>query len=113
MNCIKCGREIAESQVFCESCLQLMNQCPVKPDMVIQLPNRAGDPTKRPAPRKKARTPEEQISRLKRSNQLLALITAVLLLSTVLLAFLSFDFFKKLDVQRFLGQNYSTIETVK
>ena len=113
MNCIKCGRKIEESQVFCESCLKGMEQCPVKPDVVIQLPNRSEDPAKRPAPRKKTRTPEEQIARLKRSNRFLALIAAVLLLSTVLLAFLSIDFFKQLDVQRFLGQNYSTVETVK
>ncbi len=113
MNCMKCGREVEESQVFCPSCLQLMDQCPVKPDVVIQLPNRMEEPVKRPVPRKKARTPEEQIARLKRSNRCLALLAALLLVSTVLLALLSIDFFRQLDMQRFLGQNYSTIETVK
>ena len=112
MNCMKCGREIAESQVFCESCLQLMNQCPVKPDMVIQLPNRAEDPAKRPTPRKKARTPEEQLLRLKRRNRWLIFVVCLLLAATLVLARLSVDYFHQLDVQKFLGQNYSTVESI-
>ena len=113
MNCMKCGREIAESEVFCPKCLETMEKCPVKPDIVVQLPNRTDDAVRRPAPRKKVRTPEEQIQRLRKKNRHLALIVAVLLVACACLAYLSIDFFQQLDVQRFLGQNYSTVETTK
>ena len=113
MNCIKCGREISENEVFCPKCLELMEQCPVKPDIVVQLPVRQMDPVKRPVSRKKLRTPEEQILRLKRRNRFLAATVCLLLAACIFLTFLSIDYFRQLDVQRFLGQNYSTVETTK
>ena len=113
MNCMKCGREIAESEVFCSKCLESMEQCPVKPDVVVQLPNRMDDSARRGTSRKKVRTPEEQIQRLRRRVRLLSLLLAALLLACGFLTYLSIDFFQQLDVQRFLGQNYSTVETAK
>ena len=41
MTCMKCGVEIPENQVFCDSCLSVMNRYPVKPDAHIHLPKRA------------------------------------------------------------------------
>jgi hypothetical protein len=38
MNCIRCGREIEEPNVFCEECLQEMEKQPVNPGTPIQLP---------------------------------------------------------------------------
>ena len=35
MNCLKCGRDIAEDQLFCESCLEVMDQYPVKSGSVV------------------------------------------------------------------------------
>lgn len=113
MNCMKCGREILSSQAFCDGCLEHMAQNPVKSDIVVQLPNRPGGSAKRPTPRRKTRTPEEQIVRLKKSNRCLAVIVALLLLLSIFLALLSIDFFRQLDVQRFLGQNFATAETIK
>lgn len=40
MLCMKCGREIQDSQVFCEKCLSVMQAYPVKPDTVVQIPKR-------------------------------------------------------------------------
>ena len=40
MNCMRCGKEIAEDQSFCEECLVEMEQQPVKPGTPIQLPQR-------------------------------------------------------------------------
>lgn len=112
MNCMKCGREIGEDQVFCGKCQELMVQHPVKPDVVVKLPARQEAYPKKAQPRKKARTPEEQIVRLKRRNRWLTAIVCLLLIVFTVLAFLSVDFFRQLDVQRFLGQNYSTVETI-
>ena len=111
MNCMKCGREIDDRQAFCPKCLELMAACPVKSDMVVQLPHRQENQLKKLSPRKKLRPPEEQIQRLKKKNRWLTGLVCLLLATTVFFAFLSMDFFRQLDVQKFLGQNYSTIET--
>lgn len=111
MNCMKCGREIQEDQVFCPKCLELMAQSPVKPDVVIKLPRRQDAQVKKTAPRKKVPTAEEQVLRLKRKNRFLT--AALCLLAVVCLVFVSLciDYFRQMDVQKLLGQNYSTVET--
>jgi len=43
----------------------------------------------------------------------LAAIVCLLLVISIVLAFLSIDVIRQLDVQRFLGQNYSTEETAR
>lgn len=40
MNCIRCGRETEEDQVFCSACLKDMERHPVNPGTPIQLPKR-------------------------------------------------------------------------
>ena len=111
MNCMKCGREFEGDQAFCPKCLELMAQRPVKSDIVIKLPNRRDTAVKKAAPRKRIRTAEEQIRRLKRINTRLVIALCLMTLVAGLLASLSIDFFRQLDVQRLLGQNYSTVET--
>ena len=111
MNCLKCGREIDDRQAFCPKCLELMAACPVKSDVVVQLPHRGENYVKKASLRKKAQSPEEQIQRLKKKNRWLTAVACLLLAATVFFAFLSMDFFRQLDVQKFLGQNYSTVET--
>ena len=56
MNCMKCGREIREEQVFCPKCLELMEQHPIKTDIAVQIPRRPEAPAKKTQPRKKVRT---------------------------------------------------------
>ena len=112
MNCMKCGREVESGQVFCPQCLELMAQHPVKPDVVIKLPQRKEVPAKKNSPRKKVRTAEEQVVQLKRRNFLLTTILCLLLAISLLFLSLCIDYIRQLDVQKLLGQNYSTVETV-
>ena len=112
MHCIKCGREIKEDQAFCEKCQEHMAQRPVKPDVVVQLPLRKDPVLKKHTPRKKVRTLEEQILRLKKRNRWLTAVVCLLTTLSLILAALSFHFLRQLDVKKFLGQNYSTAETV-
>lgn len=79
MNCMKCGREIPAGQVFCDRCLEVMAQYPVKPDTAIHLPHRREQvvtkKTRRPA------SPEEQVIQWrKRCRGLLACLLVALLL---------------------------------
>ena len=112
MNCMKCGRETLSDQVFCPHCLEEMAKNPIRPDVIINLPSRPDASQKRAAPRKRVRTPEEQIQHLKKSNRCLIIALCLMTLLAGILVSISIDFFRQLDVQRFLGQNYSTVETI-
>ena len=113
MNCIKCGREFDSDQAFCPHCLEQMAKNPVKPDVIINLPNRPDLSQKKQMPRKRVRTPEEQIRSLKKVNMYLIVGLCLMTLVIGMLALVSLDFFRQLDMQRVLGQNYSTVETIE
>ena len=112
MNCIKCGREFDSDQAFCPHCLEQMEKSPVKPDTIINLPNRQDPSLKKNAPRKRVWTQEEQIHRLKKRNTYLIIALCLMTLLAGMLTLLSIDVLKQLDVQRLIGQNYSTVETI-
>ena len=78
MRCLKCGRDIADEQVFCEDCQTDMAQYPVKPGTPIQLPHRAPEPPvkKKPGKEKPELKPEERIARLRRRVRWLTLALA-------------------------------------
>ena len=109
---MKCGVEISESQVFCESCLAVMDQYPVKPGTHVHLPKRAEEieVSKKPAKKKRIPTPEEQISALKLKvlrTRLIAVILAFLL--CVACAFLGMKLYEDLFMP-VTGRNY-TVDT--
>lgn len=80
MNCIKCGKDTEENNVFCQACLDQMKDYPVKPGTPVLIP----DPvtSRRYIPRKpRAPEPEEVIRRQKRIIRLLSVAAAVLLVA--------------------------------
>ena len=113
MNCVKCGRETGEDQVFCELCLKEMEDYPVKPGTAVHIPSRGPEEEvkknhnkKKPVP-----TPAEQVVRLKKKVLRLRLLLALVLLACGLLCFLVGRAVTELDFQRLLGQNYTTVES--
>lgn len=80
MNCMKCGVEIPENQVFCDHCLSVMDQYPVRSGAHIHLPKRAKtvDAPKKPVKKKRTLSPEEQISSLKMKVLRLRLVAVIL-----------------------------------
>ena len=110
MSCIKCGRDIEEGQVFCESCLEVMKKYPVKPGIAIQLPNRkdAPLPKKTVQKRKTVLSAEEQVHRLKgRIRGLVVLLLIVLsLLAVTIYPTVEYFLGKNFHLP---GQNYNTI----
>ena len=112
MNCIKCGRDIGEDQVFCETCLTEMENYPVKPGTAIHIPARNEEEHKKaPAKRKPILTPSEQVLRLKKKLRRTRLALVLVLLLCSGFCFLAGWLLKSADVQQVLGQNYSTVET--
>ena len=114
MNCVKCGREIEESRVFCDSCLEEMEKYPVKPGTVVHIPKRPDvEEEKKVASRRKSvLTEEEQIRRMKKKLVWLRLIAATLLIACGALTFVLGKTVMKLDVRKIIGQNYSTVESI-
>ncbi len=91
MSCIKCGKKLGASQVFCDECLEKAAQCPVNPSAVVRLPDRSAQPIvkKKPSRRLYFWNMENEIGALQSKIRWLrfALIVAILgfLLSVVLI----------------------------
>ena len=109
VNCLKCGREIDEGQVFCNDCLVEMAKYPVKPGTAVLLPSR-GDAavSKKAHSRRRGKTAaEEQLKALKNRIRILSVLLAVCILLLIVLSVFTFRFLKEDD---FLpGQNYSAV----
>ena len=90
MYCLRCGKDAPEKQVFCDSCLLIMDAYPIKPGTPIQLPARKKPAElKKQSSRKKILPQSEQLSRAKTLNRwlisLVVLLTAALCAAVVLL----------------------------
>ena len=106
--CLKCGRETAAEQVFCDSCLQVMQQYPVKPGTVVHLPQRPE--VKKPVSRKKILSSKEQLRLLRRANRRLRITIAVLCaLLCIVGAMFGYSLYREYN-ESSLGKNY-TIDT--
>ena len=112
MNCMKCGVEIPENQVFCDHCLSVMEEYPIKSGAHIHLPKREEvvELPKRPNKKKRGITQEEQLSFLRKKVLRLHLIVAVLvLLLGMVSAFLGIRLYEETTKPE-TGRNY-TIDT--
>ena len=113
MNCMKCGVEIPENQVFCDHCLSIMDQCPVRPGIHVHLPKRARivEPAKKPAKKKRTLSPEEQIAALKLKVLRLRLVAVILaFVICVVSSFLALKLYEDYTAVDIIGRNY-TIDT--
>lgn len=111
MNCLKCGREIEEGQVFCNDCLVQMAKYPVKPGTAVQLPSRGSTAVSKKvhSRRRTKAAPEEQLKALKVRVRVLSVLLAV---CVVLLIVLSVVTLRYMSANRLLpGQNYSAVTT--
>ena len=82
MKCMRCARETAPQQVFCNACLEDMARHPVRSDTPIYLPVRKP----KEAPKKKSRrfrrerTAEEMVMILRKRVKVLTAITVILVM---------------------------------
>ena len=112
MNCMKCGVEIQEGCVFCDHCLSVMEQHPVRPGTHIHLPKRAfaEDSPKKPGKKKRVPSPEEQIAALRQKVRRLRLTAVILVfLLCIIAGFLALKIYSDLTTPE-TGLNY-TIDT--
>lgn len=106
MNCLRCGNEIPEGQMFCEGCREYMEQDPVPQDAVVQIPRR--EEWERRANRKVTLSTDEMLELSRRKVKRLRALTILLLL---LLGFSIGSNVYLLEKNRkpAVGQNYSTV----
>lgn len=108
MNCLKCGKETEENQVFCNDCRQIMENYPVKPGTAVYLPHRDPAAQERKMARHRELTPEETLSQMRGIIRWLTTTVAIL---TVLLCLVAGLLIHNLDSQsanRTIGRNYTT-----
>jgi len=111
--CMKCGRERKSGQVFCDACLAEMEKYPVKPGVVVLLPNRQNGAPKAAQRRKHPIvSPEEQILRLKQRVKRLT-VSLILVIALVLAAgwFVVTQYLDHQEGKLLPGQNYSSEQT--
>ena len=100
MNCMKCGKETAQSQVFCDSCLEVMARYPVAPDTAFQLPQRKNLSADKKALRGKELSPKEALRKQQKLIRRLRIallsacaLVALLLVTLILVLYTQTDFF--------------------
>jgi Flp pilus assembly CpaF family ATPase len=113
MNCMKCGREIDAEQVFCAACLEEMEKYPVRQGVAILIPNRPEETSRKPAPRKRTLTAEEQLIRMKRLVRRLAILLAAAILALAAVSVGAGLLIDELELKQFIGKNYTAIVSPK
>lgn len=113
MNCMKCGREISEGQAFCQKCLDVMAEYPVRPGTYVRIPPRKDYEDVKQPRRKKELTPEEHIAVLQNKVHWLSIAVVALLATSILLGlFLLRDFMTQEEEQpSSVSRNYTVTQT--
>lgn len=110
MNCMKCGREIEEGQVFCIDCLKDMARYPIRPGTAVHLPKRPSYMSiRRAVPKRKAIPAEELVKKQRKLIRRMALALTILSLLAALLAYPATVHLLE-NSDSIIGQNYSVIQ---
>ena len=91
MHCLKCGKKVEESHVFCSECMEVMKEHPVKPGTVVSLPQRKCTPVdkKRRPIYHPFRKSADQITMLRNRVRWLTVALIVTFLCFLAMAFLA------------------------
>ena len=105
MNCMKCGKEIPDGQVFCPECLEDMAKYPVAHDAHVQILRR---PARSVEKKVKEISPQEQIRQLQRVIRWLVATAGMLFLIICILALLLLHHTNAEETRTPTGRNYTT-----
>ncbi|MBP3660270.1 MAG: hypothetical protein J6I89_02650 [Oscillospiraceae bacterium] len=107
MQCLRCGRETEEDHVFCFLCESVMVKQPVKPNTVVNIPERTAR-VRSTSARKPAQT-EEDTEQLHRTILQLRLWVCMLMAALMLcVAVLTWQELNR-EEKPGIGQNYTSI----
>ena len=108
MQCLKCGKETTGEKVFCDDCLEVMEQYPVNPSTPVPAPRVVANTQEKKATRRRPPTEEETILQLKGLIRLLTVTVAIL---AVLLCFVAGLLMQQLETNQnknAIGKNYTS-----
>ena len=113
MQCMKCGRDLEEGDVFCQECRTVMEKYPVKPGTVVQLPHRPEyNAVKKQQPtRRKMLPPEEQVQLLKKLSRRLGVALILTVLIAAVAGYVAVTQYIENQSKQAIGQNYSAVST--
>ena len=111
MNCLKCGKETSEHNVFCDRCLEVMAQHPVKPGTAIVLPQRTPEAVEKKPPRKREQSIKEQLQSQKTTIRWLLVTLCVLLAALLFVSGMLLRVLQEQDPSQEIGKNYTTSTT--
>lgn len=107
MNCIKCGRETVDEDIFCLNCLAEMEKYPVQPGTVVLLPRRKEYSHMKKSSKRHTPSAEEQIAILRKR---IGILTFLLLVTIAAIAVMFKPAMHYVKDEHFeIGQNYSTV----
>jgi len=111
MQCIKCGRDLKDSDTFCENCQEIMVRYPVKPGTVIVLPkHREPGFSRRSQTRRKPLSPQAK-ARKQRRRRIIGIVLVILGLLLSFAAGYLTAWYTPRENKLLPGQNYSTMDT--
>lgn len=114
MNCMRCGKETEEKNVFCSECLEDMAKYPVKPGTLIHIPSRPESDSRKNTRKRRELSAEEQLDNAKNAVQILlvtvlGLFGMVVVLGLLLLLMLGQPSPQPEETQPPMGRNYTII----
>lgn len=111
MQCLKCGKDTENGQVFCSRCLAVMKDYPVKDSVPVHLPQRTSAPAPSKSTRRRKLTTEELYAkakgRIKRLTITVVILSILFLLVSAALGYAIYC----LDAIKDIGQNYTATTT--
>lgn len=110
MQCLKCGRDVDEDQVFCEDCLEEAAQYPVDPNAAVYLPPLKAQEVPVKPVRRRPPTPEEQLKGAKKRIRGLAIGLTLCILLLLAAAYPVYRYFAQEELLP--GQNYTPLVTI-
>ena len=107
MNCMKCGRESEDDNVFCQNCLLEMEKHPILPETVVLLPRRRESAVTKKATKRHIPTADEQIAELREWVRILLVIVVVCIVAIAFMFKPTMHYVRDEHVE--IGQNYSSV----
>ena len=107
MNCMKCGRETQEENVFCQSCLLVMDRYPIQPGTVVLLPRHRETSVNKKNIKKRTLSAEEKNYKLRKIVKVLSILLTIAVIAIVLMIKPTFHYVMEDHFE--IGQNYSSV----
>ena len=107
MNCLKCGQEISEGNVFCQNCQVDMDKCPVPPGTVVLLPRRKESSPSKKSVKRHTQSAEEQLAVLRRRMVYLVLLLVLCITAIAVMYRPAMHYIRDEHIP--IGQNYSSV----